>query len=110
MEPHAGAHDLGVRGGRGGTVDTSRRVPARRITEVKRGSISSVEMHILNQFIMIHKVFNEVIEDLSRLNRVGSQRIATKKPDEAATLRANEKSLEKKINEKIVFAVVSLEL
>ncbi|RLN38017.1 hypothetical protein BBJ28_00024477, partial [Nothophytophthora sp. Chile5] len=38
--------------------------------------VASVEMSILNQFALVHKVLNEMVADLSKLNRLGTERVA----------------------------------
>lgn len=82
--------------------------------------VSVFEMQILNQFFLVHKVLNEIIEDMSSLNRLGSERVALLKksaillskadsngpPLEAITVK--ERAIESKISENMVFCEVSM--
>ncbi|DAZ99376.1 TPA: LOW QUALITY PROTEIN: hypothetical protein N0F65_005278 [Lagenidium giganteum] len=87
---------------------TSRRDMAEN-AESRRPSITTVEMQILNQFIMIHKVFTEVIEDLSKLNRLGSRRVSIRKgtgsDSEGESMKNNELQIERKIAENMTFCI-----
>ncbi|RLN89119.1 hypothetical protein BBJ28_00024563 [Nothophytophthora sp. Chile5] len=52
-------------------------------------SVASVEMDTLNHFILVHKVFNEMIEDLSTLNRLGTERITAARKGALTTALLN---------------------
>ena len=82
----------------------------RQILVMSRSTMTSAEQHIMDQFTLIYKVFNEIIEDLSRLNRLNSSRasLSLKKNDqEAQTAKPNEAAIKKKIDDNLMFCMVS---
>jgi hypothetical protein len=79
-------------------------------SEQPRPTISLAELQLLNHFVLITKVLDEVVEDLSQLNKLGSQRVALKKDrldDEIAALVAAEAKIETKIDNNLTFCAVS---
>lgn len=77
--------------------------------------VSAFELQILNQFFLVHKVLNEIIEDMSSLNRLGAERVSALKKSAAVadgakapleSLAARERALETKISDNMVFCVV----
>jgi hypothetical protein len=76
------------------------------------------ELKLINQFFLMHKVFNAMIEDLSSINRLGAEFVATarKRPSivdsgpEVATvfadMRRREEEVEAKLSQNLAFCMV----
>jgi hypothetical protein len=95
----------------GATVESSHC----RNDDASMPGVSTFELQILNQFFLIFKVLNEIIEDMSSLNRLGSERVASLKKSLAAfddanpaleSITARERVIEAKIGDNMMFCVV----